>query len=200
MKKQSNVVKKEIRVLGIDDSPFSKSEKKCMIVGTVFRGGNYIDGLLSAEVHVDGDDSTEKIAKLARKTRHYDQLNCILLDGIAVAGFNVVDINELSRKTGIPVIVIMRKMPSMKKIERALKSFLTAEKAEKRMNLIKKAGRICSTSIQKRKVYFQAAGISGTRAIEIIRITSTHSLIPEPLRVAHLIAQGIIKGESRGRA
>jgi hypothetical protein len=37
-------------------------------------------------------------------------------------------------------------------------------------------------------------------AARIIQITSTRSNIPEPLRVAHLIATGIVLGESRGKA
>jgi uncharacterized protein len=35
---------------------------------------------------------------------------------------------------------------------------------------------------------------------KIIRLSSTRGNIPEPLRVAHLIATGIILGESRGKA
>ena len=59
MKKLVGEIKKEIRVVGIDDSPFKKSEKKCLILGAIFRGGNYIDGLISSKASIDGDDSTE---------------------------------------------------------------------------------------------------------------------------------------------
>lgn len=197
---EAEEIKKEIRVIGIDDAPFKKSDSKCMIIGTIFRGGNYIDGLISGEVKIDGEDSTENISRMIRRTRHYGQLNCIILDGIAVAGFNVVDIKSLNKKTSLPVIVIMRKLPSIKKIEMALNSFMRKEEAGDRMKLIKKAGSIYSVKIEGRRVYFQAAGISQVKAAEIIRVTSTHSLIPEPLRVAHLIAAGIMNGESRGRA
>lgn len=56
--------KKEIRVIGIDDSPFNKfKDKKALIVGVVMRGGLYVDGILSAKVDVDGDDSTKKFLK-----------------------------------------------------------------------------------------------------------------------------------------
>ena len=200
MKKSGSNVKKEIRVIGIDDSPFEKLEKECMIIGTIYRGGNYIDGLVSSKVKIDGNEATKRMVELLKKTRHYQQLNCIMLDGIALAGFNVVDINELSKKAKIPVIVIMRKLPSFRKIQRALNSFMKKSEAEKRMEIIKKAGDIYSTKIKARKIYFQISGITPSKASEIIRTTATHSLIPEPLRVAHLIASGIIKGESRGRA
>ena len=42
------MVKKEIRVIGIDDSPFKKfSRQKILVIGTIFRGGNWLDGVLS---------------------------------------------------------------------------------------------------------------------------------------------------------
>jgi len=200
MKRLDGKIKKEIRVIGIDDSPFKKSDKECMIIGTIYRGGNYIDGLVSSKVKIDGNDATKIIIGLVKKTRHYGQLSCIMLDGIALGGFNVVDINELGKETGIPVVVIMRKLPDLKKIDRALKSFMKKGEAEKRMKIIRKAGNIYSTRIKDRRVYFQLSGIAPSKAGEIIRVTTTHSLIPEPLRVAHLIASGIIKGESKGRA
>jgi len=33
-----------------------------------------------------------------------------------------------------------------------------------------------------------------------VKLSSTRSLIPEPIRVAHLIASGVALGESRGGA
>ena len=37
-------------------------------------------------------------------------------------------------------------------------------------------------------------------ARQIIKIAATRGLMPEPIRLAHLIASGIVEGESRGRA
>jgi len=48
-------------------------------------------------------------------------------------------------------------------------------------------------------VCVQVAGIKRADAEQIVKLTSTRSLVPEPLRVAHLIATGIIRGESVGR-
>ena len=53
--------KKEIRVIGIDDAPFRKFSKgKVFVIGTVFRGGTLLDGILSTKVNVDGSNSTKK--------------------------------------------------------------------------------------------------------------------------------------------
>ena len=55
-------MKSEIRVLGIDDSPFDKStDSTVLLIGTFFRGGNFMDGVLSTTIQRDGDDTTVKI-------------------------------------------------------------------------------------------------------------------------------------------
>ncbi|MBU4077891.1 MAG: DUF99 family protein, partial [Euryarchaeota archaeon] len=49
-------------------------------------------------------------------------------------------------------------------------------------------------------VFIQLCGIDKENAIQIVRMTSTHGNIPEPLRLAHLIATGVVLGESTGKA
>lgn len=190
-------VKPEIRILAIDDSALFN--EKVMIVGTVFRGGDWIDGVLRSEITRDGLDATEVMTWMIKNSRHYDQLRVIMLDGVTYGGFNTVDIEELHRETGIPVIVVMRAYPDFEKIRSALKYF---SDGELRWEIIKKAGEIEKLSTEKRggPIYIQKVGIGAKSAEKIIRLTSIRSSIPEPLRVAHLIATGIILGESRGKA
>jgi len=186
-------MKEEIRLIGIDDAPFDKfSEKECLVVGTIYRGGNYMDGLLSTKVKIDGDDATKKVAAMINKCKFKKQLRCIMLDGIALAGFNVIDINELHRKTRMPVIVIMRKYPRIGEMEKALHKLKMGNK----MELIKKAGEIHKAA----GLHIQVCGINVSKAEQMIKLSKTHSNIPEPLRIAHIIASGIKEGQSRGRA
>ncbi len=191
-------IKREIRILGVDDAPFDKFEdKKCLIVGTVFRGGNYMDALLSAKVTVDGKDSSKKIIDMVNKTSHKDQLQCIMVDGIAVAGFNVVDINKIAEKTNLPVIIVTRNKPNIKKISDALRKISQKEK----IKLIEKAGKVHNIKIKNKNVYFQfSRNINEKQARKIIKISATNSILPEPIRIAHIIASGIVLGKSHGRA
>ncbi|AAM07613.1 TPA: DUF99 family protein [Methanosarcina acetivorans] len=190
-------IKPEIRVLGIDDSALLN--EKVMIVGTVFRGGDWMDGVLRSEITRDGLDATEVISTMIKNSRHYAQLRIVMLDGVTYGGFNVVDIEELYRETGLPVIVVMRAYPDFEKIRAALRHF---SDGELRWEIIKKAGKIEKLVTEKNgtPIYIQKAGIGLKSAEKIVRLTSIRSNIPEPLRVAHLIATGIIFGESRGRA
>jgi endonuclease V-like protein UPF0215 family len=72
--------------------------------------------------------------------------------------------------------------------------------SERRYGLILKAGRAVEVPTKRGEpVYVQYKGIDEASAVEIVRSSSTHSRIPEPVRVAHLIATGIILGESSRR-
>lgn len=190
-------IKKEIRVLAWDDGPFKfKTKGKDILVGVIYRGGQFLDGLLKTEIEIDGEDATEKIIEKTLKTKHKD-LRVIMLDGITFAGFNTVDIKEIYEKTKLPVIVVNRKKPNLKKFIETLKLM---PNSEKRIKAVKNAGPIYYVNIKNKKICFQCYGISNKDASEIIKITSTMSLIPEPLRAAHLIANGFVLGESVGRA
>ena len=187
------MLKKEIRILGIDDSPFKKFKRgNVLVVGTIFRGGTFLDGLLTTKVAVDGSNSTSKLIEMINKTKFKPQIRCIFLNGIALGGFNVIDIEELNKKTKIPVIVIIRKFPDFKKIEATLKKIGKHNKYK----LIEKAG----TPEKVGKIYIQRKGITLDKAKEILKLTCTRSLIPEPLRLAHIIASGVVTGESGGKA
>ncbi|MBI3412836.1 MAG: DUF99 family protein [Candidatus Aenigmarchaeota archaeon] len=190
-------LKPEIRIIGWDDAPFDKNDKTVPVFGAIFRGGFWMDGLLSAKVRIDGDDSTKKISSSINKARHKNQLRIIMLDGITFGGFNVVDIEKLHEQTGMGVIAISRKMPEFEKIKKALDN---VKDGKKKWILVEKAGIPSEMRINGRSIYYQACGINRKDAEDVIKLSSTRALIPEPLRIAHLIASGVVKGESYGRA
>jgi len=193
------MLKSEIRILGFDDGAFeAKSSQPVPVIGVIYRGGKILDGALKTEVAVDGTEATEKLVKLINSTRHKQQLKVIMFDGITVAGFNMIDIKEIHEKTNIPVIVINRKMPDLKSVKNALKRF---DDFENRWKTVEDAGEIKECYVKDfKKVYFQHIGMDEETAKEVIKLSSTRGFIPEPLRVAHLIATAVVKGESYGRA
>ena len=187
------MLKQEIRVIGIDDSPFDKfRDKKTLVLGVVMRGGLYVDGILSSKVSVDGNDATIKIIQMINKCKFRPQLKCIFLNGIAVAGFNIINVKELNKKTNLPVVVVIRKNPDIKNIRKTL---IKINKKQK-IKLLEKAGKVEKIG----DIFVQLNGIDYENAHLILKIVCTTSLIPEPIRLAHLIAQGVVLGESKGRA
>ena len=190
-------IKPEIRIIGIDDS--SLHTDRVMIVGAVFRGGEWLDGVLRSHITKDGTDATDTIIRMVTNSKHFGQVRVLMLDGITYAGFNVVDITAVFEKSGIPVIVVMRDYPDFDRIRAALEHL---PDPGPRWDVIKRAGEIHKVTTREggNPVYLQRCGIELEDAREIVRMSSTHSNIPEPLRAAHLIATGIVCGESTGKA
>ncbi len=195
--KRFRKIKREIRILGIDDAPFPPHTKnKVMLIGTIFRGGTWLDGVLRTYISGDGKNSTASIVKMVNSSRHKDQIGVIMLDGITFGGFNVVNVKEIFDETGIPVIVIMRKFPNFEKIKKALIRF---EDCKERWSFIQEAGTVYKIENEE-PIYIQICGIDIEDAREIVDISTTRSAIPEPIRVAHLIGAGVVTGESKGNA
>jgi hypothetical protein len=157
-----------------------------------------MDGVLKTEVRVDGRDATPKIIRLINSTRHREQLRLMMFDGITLAGFNVLDIRQIYAQTRLPVLVINRKRPNLAKVRAALAHF---RDFASRWAAIERAGEIKMCRLRSgQPVYYQVVGLDDAQAEQIIQLSSTRSYIPEPLRVAHLIATAIVVGESGGRA
>jgi endonuclease V-like protein UPF0215 family len=191
--KKFRIIKPEIRVLGVDDGIFVPHSKGfAPIVGVVFRGGYWLDGVMNTRVEVDGFDATEKIAAMVTSSPHHKQLRVIMLDGVTFAGFNVVDIKKLSEETKLPVIAVTRDRPDFGEIRKALEKLPFPAK---RWKAVVDAGEIfeVNTRSRKERVYMEISGIVEEDARKILKLTSTRSSVPEALRVAHLVASGISK-------
>jgi endonuclease V-like protein UPF0215 family len=189
--KSFRVIKPEIRVLGVDDGAFKPHVKgQVPVIGVVFRGGYWLDGVMQTKIAVDGLDATDKIAAMITASSHYKQLRVIMLNGVTFAGFNIVDVKGLNASTKLPVIAVTREKPDFAGIRKALKNL---PNSEERWKTILSAGEPIKVSTRRveAKVYMQTAGVSEDDAEKILQLTSTRSNIPEALRVAHLIASGI---------
>jgi uncharacterized protein len=189
IKKGFKVIKPEIRVLGIDDGKFTPHTKgNVLVVGVVFRGGSSIEGLMHTNITLDGLDATDKLTLMINSSPYRKQLRLVMLNGITFAGFNIVDLKKLSVATKLPVVALTRDKPNLDSIHEALNNL--PNKVE-RWRIVLKAGEINEVINKGAKIYIETAGISLTDAQKIIQLTSTRSSLPEPLRVAHLIASGI---------
>lgn len=191
MTQSFRVIKPEIRVLGVDDGVFTPHIPSfVLVVGVVFRGGYWLDGVMHTKILVDGFDATEKIGTMVTGSPHFKQLRVIMLNGITFAGFNMVDIQALNALTRLPVVAVTRDKPDLVAIHEALEHL---PKSTERWQAVLNAGDVSaiSTRSQSEKIFLHVAGISVSDAEKVVRLTSTRSNIPEALRVAHLVASGI---------
>jgi uncharacterized protein len=187
--KAFGAIKSEIRVLGIDDGKFiPRTQSTAIVVGVVFRGAGSIDGVMHTHIAVDGFDATTQITCMINDSPHYKQLRLLMLNGITFAGFNVVNIKKLSEDTKIPIVALTESKPNLEAIHKALNNL---PHARERWKTLLEAGQIHEVNSKGKCLSIVLAGISLPDAEKIVELTSTRSCIPEPLRVAHLIASGI---------
>jgi hypothetical protein len=180
-------------VVGVDDSPFDHSHRGDIpVVATVFSGAR-LDGILRAKIRRDGVNSTRVLYRLFAQSRFSSHLQAVLLQGIALGGFNVVDIQALSSWLSLPVLVVARRRPDLDGVKRALLTRVPG--GARKWSLVERAG----PPEPAAGVFVQRAGLTLKEAERLISDFAVHSRIPEPLRAAHIIAGGFATGESRGR-
>ena len=183
------VIKPEIRVLGIDDGKFiPHTQGNTLVIGVVFRGGRSLDGVMHTTIAIDGLDATEKLTAMINGSPHKNQLRLVMLNGMTFGGFNLVDIRKLYINTGLPVITITQDKPDLDAMHDALKHL---PDTELRWQIVLNAGIIHEVTNKGVKLYIGIVGITLKDSLSVLDATSTRSSLPEPLRVAHLIASGI---------
>ena len=88
-------MKEEVRVMAVDDGPFVFGDEAAFLVGLVVRGRGYLEAMYSTTVSLEALDATATLTGLVNGTRQRPQLKAVLLDGLTLAGFNVVDVDAL---------------------------------------------------------------------------------------------------------
>ena len=181
-------------VVGFDDAPFLHAHRgDVRVVGAVCCRTR-LDGVLSGRVRRDGANATDTLIELVSGSKFDEHIRAVLLQGIALAGFNVVDIHRLSRELDVPVIVTVRRHPRLAMVKDAL--FDRTPGAARKWKLIEQAGPLEKSGA----MWIQRIGLDAAEADALLRATTLHGNVPEPLRLAHLIAGGVTTGQSRGRA
>lgn len=182
------MVKQELRILGVDDGPFTLNDERVIVICTVYRGRHSLDGLFSFWVERDGLDSTSELIKAVNKSKHKKQLKVIMIDGVALGGFNIIDLERVNKDTGVPVIAVINRKPDLELIKKAVSRL---SKTNKRWSLIEKLPPVSKLKLRDGVVYYQYAGLSREAAEDVIKASTLRGKIPEPVRAAHLIASGV---------
>ncbi len=189
-------MKAQVRTLGIDDGPFAFGDRDVPVVGVLMRT-SYVDAVLTTRVAVDGTDATDALVTAVQRSRYREQVRAILLDGAALGGFNVVDLEALERRTGIPAITVTRDPPDFAAIRRALKRRFADH--ERRFAILTQ-GPLVRVATAYRPIHCRFVGIGHREGTDLLRAATVRGAVPEPIRMAHLMARAMVRGESRGDA
>ncbi len=190
-------MKAQARLLGIDDAPFVFGDAETEVVGVVVRAPSYVEGAMTTRVGVDGRDATAKLAAMIGRSRFREVVTLILIDGAALGGFNVVDIHALHEEVGIPVATVTRDEPDAAAIEKALRARFPD--AEDRLAVLRRQN-LTKVPTAHKPLYVSCAGVDPKEVADSIRKSTVRGALPEPIRIAHILATAIKRGESHGRA
>lgn len=195
MKSLAEVIrlKKTIRVMGFDDAPFDSKRGSPVQLSGIVCAQTRFEGMVWGTATKDGDDATEVIAQLVLGSKFHRQIHVVLLDGLAIGGFNLIDLPELVERIERPCICVMRRRPNMEAIEKALDCF---EDKARRLELIARAGKVYERS----GFVYQTCGVAEDHAAQALVRLTDQGHVPEALRLAHLIGAAIMTGESSSRA
>jgi endonuclease V-like protein UPF0215 family len=144
-----------------------------------------IDGMAYGSATIEGDDATDNIISLHRSLKRND-INCILLDGLVISMYNIVDGEQVAGETDLPVIAIT--FEGSKGLEESLRHHFIDWQAK--LIQYRKLGRREQITLKTGKTLFiRYWGITRRRAVAILDSFTLQGAIPEPIRVAKLAAR-----------
>ena len=145
-------------------------------------------------ITVDGLDATRKAEFLLRGSFQIP----VLLSGVTFGGFNLIDPRKIQKSCKAPVIVVVGSRPDNRAVKRAL--FRHFSDWENRWELIRSLGPVhkLRTIPREGPVFFERFGCTTREARLILKTSAFVSRVPEPLRVAGILARGLFSAEPLG--
>lgn len=178
--------KKGLRALGIAECFGGFVGSKAALAGVVMRGDMVIDGVAISDCTVGGMDSTEKIIEMWNGMSRND-INLIMLNGCIISLFNIIDLPALFKATNRPIVCVTYE-PSEGLEGRIKERF--KEDWEERLRVYRGNGPRYEVKVHTGyTVYVRPIGITLTSTRRILNAFTTHGKVPEPLRVAKLVAK-----------
>jgi len=189
-----HVHKKGFRVLGVSESFIKGVSKESILAGVVMRADMAIDGFTFAKATVGGMDATDKILEMYRNLRRED-INVLLLNGCVISWYNVIDLYRISEETNLPLICVTYN--ESEGLEKYFREMFPHD-YERRVEIYhRNRGRTAIELSTGYTVFIRFIGMKIDEAKGILNKFTSHGSIPEPLRVARLLARSIVRTLAR---
>jgi len=181
--------KKGIRGLAIAES-FSQNSKKSVLSGIVMSTDLVIDGFVFGYSTVGGDDATDAILEMYEKLDRQD-ISFLLISGIVISLYNIIDMKRISEKIGLPVIGVTYEESSG--IEDAIKHHFPESYKSKLTEYSKLEPRKKITLHTSYNLYVRNEGCTVLEAKQLLDKITLQGSIPEPLKITQLLANTLLK-------
>ncbi len=185
-----HVNKKGIRVLGIAES-FRRTQKKSVLAGIVMRSDFVIDGVAFDKITVGGRDATEGVLHVFESLQRAD-INVMMLSGCVISWFNIIDLRDVYERLRIPLICVTYEESEGLEGHIA-RHFEARGERESRIEAYKRLGNRVPVRLHNNfDVLIRFLGMEKTEAAAVLKKFTTHGKVPEPLRVAKIVARATL--------
>ena len=174
--------KKGFRVLAIAES-FERYDKKSILAGIVMRRDLVVDGIIYTDTIVGGNDSTDKVLSMVDRLGRND-INCVLLGGLIISLFNIINGKYINEITGLPVIAISSKSSLGLK-----NSVYGINKKQKIKDYLRLEERKPLKLWTGKTIFVRHWGLSFSDTSNLLNSLVIQGGKPEPLRLAGLAAR-----------
>ncbi len=182
-----HVAKRGLRALGIAES-YSGRERS-MLGGIVMRKDLRVDGMACTHVTVGGMDATDAVLRLIADLRRRD-INLLLISGCVIAWYNIIDPEEIARRTSLPVVVVTYE--ESEGLEDDIRRHFP-EDAE-RLSAYRRLGPRTPVPLHTgHTVYLRVSGIATADAARLCNDFTLEGKVPEPVRIAQLLARAVLR-------
>jgi endonuclease V-like protein UPF0215 family len=186
------LLKPATRLLGIAESGVMGASHT-ILGGVVMRRDLIIDGMIWDRATIRSTDSTEAILRMYKHLARSD-INGLMLHGTIIAGFNIIDLTQLSNETALPIISITKE--PHEDLKEHLKSTFPS-KWVTRWKLVQQNGPSKQIAAEPNSIaYVQFKGCDLEVVKGVIKRFTRFGGIPEPIRVARLFARAKIEAEN----
>ncbi|MFB6251584.1 MAG: DUF99 family protein [Halobellus sp.] len=178
------------RALGIAEST-DESSGDCVFCGAVVRADRTVDGIAFATATVGGLDATDAVRDLFEESLRED-VQYVVLSGIAPAWFNLLDLDALAAVAQRPVIAVSYE--SSPGLEPALREHFEGTALTERLETYDRLPPRQRIEVNGEPLFVRAVdkreSSGGPDAARIVRAYTPADGRPEPLRVARVAARG----------
>lgn len=152
-----------------------------------------VDGFVLGSATVGGTDATASILRMFRRLRRSD-LNLVILSGCIISRYNIVDVDGLAESAGVPVVCLTYKESSG--IEDAIRR--NFRRPEERLESYRRLGGRRRLLLETgHAVFVRTAGMREAEAKSVLDAFTLQGGVPEPVRVAALLARAAAIGPRR---
>ena len=190
-------MKSGVRALGVAESFRGREGTTSTLCGVLTRASRVTDGFVFGNCTVGGTDGTDAVCDLLDRLDRED-VRYVLLSGLALAWYNVLDLRTIHHTADRPVCSITYE-GSENGLEAGLREAFSGAALEERLATYRRQPSRRALDVGGERIFVRSVGLSDGEEGEALRAFTPEGGRPEPLRVARLAARAADRWKSDRR-